>query len=374
MPAVGRPRRLLAIAAATAAALGPATAGAQGRFELSHALAFTQVYDDNLFSRASAGEKDYISRLTPMIQAGYLSAPFSVRARYELDAEAYAGHRELSDVAARQDASIRIDNGRARILTFSAEGAFSSTQRPGELNLATGLDAQRAAARRLSTRELLSRRFGRTTEATLEHAYTWDALSGGIEGRTSVGRMEVKKQVTARDRAHASYTLRHFDFDGASGVLAQVLTLGWDRRLTRRLSLELDGGPRLTEGRVGPELSLSLVHRLPRREWALSYAQTQATAIGEPGLITVETFAAAASQVLGPVRLRATPSVWRNRRDGAEAMVYRMAVDAEWRVSRPVSLIASYQYSLQTGSLTGRPIGDIAHDLVLLRLATRAGH
>jgi hypothetical protein len=358
-----------------AAALGPATAGAQGRFELSHALAFTQVYDDNLFSRASAGEKDFISRLTPMIQAGYRSAPFTVRARYELDAEAYAGHRGLSDVAARQDGSIRIDGGRARTLTFSAEGAFSSTQRPGELNLATGLDAQRAAARRLSTREALSRRFGPTTEATLEHAFTWDALSGGVEGRTSIGRAELKKQVTARDRARASYILRHFDFDGAGAVLAQVLTLGWDRRLTRRLRLELDGGPRLTSGRVGPELSVSLVHRLPRREWAVSYAQTQATAIGEPGLVTVETFAAAVgAQVFGPVRLRATPSVWRNRRDGAEAMVYRMAVDAEWRVSRPVSLIASYQYSLQTGSLTGRPIGDIAHDVVLLRLATSTGH
>src|SRR5207249_3996839 len=109
--------------------------------------------------------------------------------------------------------------------------------------------------------------------------------------RAQVGRMEVKRRISPRDSAHAGYTLRRFAFGEGGGLTAQVFMLGWDRRLTRRLHLELEGGPRFSEGKAGPELSLSLQHRFGQREMALSYSRTQATAIGEAGAVDVESLA-----------------------------------------------------------------------------------
>ena len=358
-----------------AGGLLPAAAAAQGRFDASPSLALTQVYDSNLFSSPSPQVKDLISRFTPSIEAGYRSSPLRLRARYAFDAEVYAEHPELSSKRVRQEASIMVRHQPVRSLTLSTSGSYSQTQTPSELNVTTGLEVDRRDARRIYASQSLQHRFGAFTTGDLEYAFTRDQVSGGTATWTHAARLELERRVSTRDSRSVGLAFRRFAFGEAGDLASPVLTLGWDRQLTRRLRLEFEGGPRLSGGRVGPELSVSLSHRLRRGEVSLSYAQTETTAIGVEGAVIAESIGLSLHRQLSrPLRISAAPSVWRSRRGGFEAMVYRVSLDATCQVAKPLALIGSYQFSLQRGSLDGREGGHFAHNIFLLRLAASAGN
>jgi hypothetical protein len=352
----------------------PASAPAQGRFGVTPSLAVSQVYDSNLFSRPSAQERDLVSRFTPGIEARYRFRPAALRMSYAFDGEVYPQHHQLDSARARQDAAVALEHARVMSLGVAASASYSTTQRPGELNLTTGLDSGRRAARRFVAGPSLSRRLGRRATGELEYTFTSDAISGGAEIRTQAARLGVERRMSPRSVGRLSLSLRRFSFSDGGRTTARILSLGWDRQLGRRLSLELDLGPRASEGRIGPEASVSLHHRSHHGELSLAYAQTETTAVGEAGAVTAENVTASfGRELFRPLRVSVGPSVWRSRRGGLEVMVYRAVVDATYRLARRVSLVGSYQYSLQRGSLTGAVVGDIPHNLFLLRLSTAAG-
>jgi hypothetical protein len=364
--------RAVALALALApAVLAPALARAQAGFYVTPSLAVAEVYDDNLFSTPSRREKDFISRLTSMVEAGYRSAPLTLLGRYAFDAEFYVDHPELDNPLARQEAAVELISRPTELLTLSLDGAFAATERPGDLNLETGLAAGRVRARRLSVSPAIAYRFDPLSAGIADYTYTVDEESGGLETRTHIGDLRLDRRVTRRDIGSLGYTFRQFTFDGEETATSHTFALGWIHTLTPLTTITLRGGPRVSEGAVDPDVLASVRQRLRRGELSFSYSRSQTTAFGRVGVLNIEAFALAATyDPLPLLRLSAAPAVFLSSSDDLEATVYRVDLEATYRIRKWLSLTAAYAFQLQRGGvdLGVPPDQEIHRNTILLRL------
>ncbi|OGB95872.1 MAG: hypothetical protein A3G35_06605 [candidate division NC10 bacterium RIFCSPLOWO2_12_FULL_66_18] len=363
-------RGIVLALALPAGAFTPAVVLAQAGLYVTPFVSVAEVYDDNLFATPSHREADFISRVSPGIQAGYRTAPLTLEARYSFDAEIYARHPEMNDAQVRQAASLDFRYLPNRALTLSANVVYSETHIPRELNLETGLASGRARASRLSFRPSLAYRFDSRTNGTGGYTVTKDGVIGGIATLTHAITLDFDRRLTARDTGHLGYQLRQSEFDGADTTMSHAFTLGWTRELTPQTSLTLRAGPRFSEGSVDPEVSVSIRHRLQRGDLSLTYSRSQTTAIGQAGTAHTESWTARATvQLMRSLQVSAAPSFLRSTRDIAVAKVYGVNLDAAYQITTWVSLVGSYRFSLQQGRLDapGRS-EDILQNVFLLSL------
>jgi hypothetical protein len=354
-----------------AGALGPRGAEAQAGFYATPTLSVAEIYDDNLFSTPTRRRRDMISRVSPGLEAGYRSAPLTVLGRYQFDAELYADHPELNDAQARQEGGLELQSRPTPTLRLALSGAFWETQTANELNVATGLIVGRTRAQRLSLGTAAGWRLGPRTEVTAEAEAADDELAGGLSTRSYAAGARVERELTARDTGRVRYLFRRFVFDGDAASTSQAVLVGWRRALTPRTILELDGGPRRSDGSFDPEVSGSLRHRLRAGELALAYARTEGTSIGQAGTLTIESLTGLATwEPRRSLRLRAAPSVVRVEQARREAMVYGLGLEASYQVTRVVALEAAYGFTLQRGGTapTTPPDEEITRNVVLLRI------
>jgi hypothetical protein len=325
---------------------------AQSGFFATPSLSLAEVYDDNLFFTPSQREEDFISRLSPAIEAGYRSAALTLLGRYTLDAESYAQHSELDTTRARTQAAMDFRYQPTRLLTLSADLNDTKTQMPGELNLETGLQLGRARAERLSIAPAAAYRFGPLTAGTAAYTFTRDKLEGGMGADTHTAALSLDRRISQRDTMSLAYTFRQFLFDGQDTTTAHVVTLGGTRAITPQTTVSLVGGPRFSEGSIDPEVSASIRHVRKRGELSLNYARSQSTVIGQAGAVATETFGATAAYLLGPSwEIQAAPSFLSSRRGALQADVYRMNLATSYRITKSLSLNGSYQFNSQRGSL-----------------------
>ncbi|OLC54649.1 MAG: hypothetical protein AUH92_03575 [Acidobacteria bacterium 13_1_40CM_4_69_4] len=360
--------------------LAAGTAVAQPDLYLKSALSLAGVQDDNLFSTPESRQGDRISRITPEIAAGVRSERLSVAGRYAFDAERYAEHPELDTARAREVASFDLQSRPARLLTFSLHGDYVSTLTPGELNLATGLAAGRLRATRLALSPTVDWRLGPATTGTASYTQTKDDLAGGVAAETRATTVGLERRLSPRDTGTLGYSLSRYDFEGGVATAAHTLSLGWERRVGPRTGFTLRAGPRYSEGRVDPEVSLSVQHGMKRLETSLTCSRSLATVIGRAGTVVTDSVLPAVSyRPTRALQLSVSPGFFKIRDPlgGSDVRVYLIGLEAIWHIGDWMSLVGTYRRSRQRGFLDAAAPGadgaveEIARDTFLLSLVAR---
>jgi hypothetical protein len=346
---------------------------AQSDLYATPSLAVAEIYDDNLFFSSSAPQEDRILRLSPAIDAGYRSAPMTVHGRYTFDAERYARHPELDDNQVREHTALDFRYEATRLLTLSADASYLKTQTPGELTPETGLEFGRARAERFFFSPSLVYQFDRLTAGTTTYRFTRDKLAGGIGSDTHIAMFDLDRRITSRDTASFGYRFEQFRFDAGDTVTAHVLLVGGTREFTPRTAATVLAGPRFSDGSTDPEVSASLFHKLDQGVLGLAYTRSETTVIGRTGTATTETLGATLGYSLGSsIEIRAAPSFLSSTLGGLQADVFIMNLEVGYRIARYLTLIGSYEFSTQHGSLTAPGGGEITRNVVLLGLVIAA--
>lgn len=342
---------LLAITVVT-----PKTASAQGEAYARMSISTTQMYDGNLFATPASRvpQADLISRFGPALEAGYVSIPMKLVARYEIDAERYLRHTELTRNVARQDAGIALRYLPMPRLGLSVDASYVRTQTPGEFNLESQLAVGRARAERVAMGSAATYDWSGVTKVTFEYTFGRDALAGGVASATHRSRVGFERRTGLRNTYRVDYQFRHVGFGDGAPEASSVITGGWVHGITQRTGFEIAVGPRVTEGAIRPEVSALLRRRLRRGELSVGYSRTQVTAIGERG--TIDVHRVAASATYRPERhltLTGTPAFARSARDERHVPVYTLDVEAFVETTRRLSLVASGRIGRQEGTLAG---------------------
>lgn len=372
-------RRWTHVLLTTAFAVGlfvPATVWAQQEagWIVTPSLAVAEVFDDNIFShgKGSGRKSDFITRVTPGLQAGYYSIPLTLFARYDFDAEVYAKHQELNDAQLRRRAAAQARYLPIRPLTLSLAGSYQQTETPQDLNVTTGIDEFRNRATSYNATPSFSYEVDPLTSINGQYGFTYDKRSGGTQTDTHMTSIDLKRRVGRQDIWGAGYTYRHYTFDEqettsdeGSTTTSHVGSLSWSHEFTPLTSIALMGGARFSEGDTTPEVSATIQHRLQKGQLSFTYARSQTTAIGYGGTIDTESFIANASyQPTRFLSLSASPGYYRNDRQNEKSDVYGFGFNATYHMTRWLNLVGSYRFSYQDGTLNNTTGGNSSRDIL----------
>src|SRR5947208_13459094 len=86
--------------------LVPQTPTVQTPFRVTPSVASSQEYDSNLFATFVAPQADFMTRVSPGIEAEYRSTPLTFLGKYTLDVERFERHPQLTTADGGQHASI----------------------------------------------------------------------------------------------------------------------------------------------------------------------------------------------------------------------------------------------------------------------------
>lgn len=356
----------------------PTMAQAQAGFYVTPSFSLAEVYDDNLFSTSSRlkPEKDVISRFSPGLQAGYQSTPLTLLGRYTFDAEVFANHPELTGAQTRQQASIESQYLPTQWLKLAFTSEYVETPTPRELNKQTGLEGGRVRAQRYSFSPSIAYGFDAFTAGTGGYTFTKDEQSGGVATDTHTANLGLDRRITPWDTGSLGYIFRRFFFDSRDTTTSHAFAVGWTRQLTSLTSIALQAGPRFSEGSVDPEVSASIRHRLKQGDLSFTYSRSQNTISGRAGTVNTESFTGAVTYQLLPfLQVGAEPRFSRNTGAASEAKVYEVSLNATYQINKWLSLLGSFQSSIQQGSLDSvtatSELGDedIHHNILLLSVA-----
>src|SRR5205823_696513 len=226
---------------------------------------------------------------------------------------------------------------------------------------ASELILTRAPANSFLVRPSAVRHLGANTDAAVDASFARENLSGGANYRTETAAARVEHRSSARQTIGVTYAVQRFDFersfasagfDSTAGSISHSLNVALTRNLTREMSITMQGGPRATAGRLGPELGASLHAMLRNADVTLAYAQTQTALIGVVGV--VDTRSVTASAVWKPSRslqIRTAPGLFRFDGGGVAAQAYRIGFDASQLITPTLSIVAAYDRTLQRGRL-----------------------
>ncbi|MFL6622890.1 MAG: hypothetical protein ACJ8KA_01240 [Sulfurifustis sp.] len=343
----------------------PGGAAAQSGFSMTPSVSAAEVYDDNIFASPSRPQPDRIGRLSPAIEMGYDSAPWTLAGRYSQDAETYAEHPDLDTNRARQHAALDWRYRPTRVLTVSAGADYAATQTPSELNPVTGLNLGRAPAERLSVGPAVEYRFDPVSVATASYTFIGDRLAGGVAGDTRTVELRVDRAITRRDSATVDYLYRRFDFDGGDITSAHVLLFGGTHAFTSRTRVALLAGPRWSQASNDVEASASLQQTIERGTLALEYGRSQSTVIGQAGVVSTDAIGASAVRAFGTaLEIRAGARAARSARGDGEVDAYSYRVAASYRISSLLALTGSYDAVRQRGTLDVPSDTQIVHHVL----------
>ena len=222
---------------------------------------------------------------------------------------------------------------------------------------------------------------GPRASGAAEYSETRDAIAGGVSTLTRSATVDLDRRLSPRDTASFGATSTRFDFSDGESVAAHALRLGWERRFSDRARLSLRAGPRLSEGRIDPEVAVALDRGGKRLDLSLACSRTLATVVGRPGPVQSDSLAPAiAYRPWHAFQITFRPG-WIRSRDaggGPDATVERLDLEAVWRLGENLSFVGAYSRSLQRGALDEAPPGAdpdpiVARSAVLFSLVAREG-
>lgn len=364
---------LIAVLTLASAIAGvPAAAPAQTGWVILPSFTLAEEFDDNVFVSTTDPQSDFITRMTPGLQLGYRSEPFTLLASGSIDAEIFVNNPELSDAANRKRAALEMKYLPFRLLTVSLNVTYFETNTPSELVPTTGLQLGRTKATQLAIIPGAIYQITSLDTATASYAYFHDTLEGGLDNDTHRVKLGYARQITTLDTGFLNYRLHVFESQQNPTTITNTPTLGWKRQLTPNTVLTLEGGPRVVSGgpsfiddTVEPEAHASLEHTFKVAKVSLEYHRTEAVVVGRPGKVELESVSG--SLEVEPVRLlklRFQPGYYRTfGGEDPTATVYGFLLGALYPIKSWLTARLDYRFAYQKQADTTLP-----HNIVTLSL------
>jgi hypothetical protein len=338
----GAPRlRGLILTLAVSAFLVARDADGQAALKVAPSVAYTTVFDDNVFVTPDRAEGDVIARLTSGVDMQYERPLMTMTGHYHFDAERFSDHPSLNTVNGRQDAAVDVRSRQFRNVIFGTDATMTATNTPSELNTVSGLAVGRARAARVVAHPSLTWESDPNTSFRLSYSYAFDRLEAGPRAHTQGAGFAMERRRSARQKFAVTYTAERFAFDQAPPILSHVSTLGLETS-GRSSSVNVAAGVRLTDSRLSPELSLAARRALRRGELSLGYARTRTTVVGVFGALDTQSLVGAATYDAGRgLRLQAAPGISALTVEDRQAYVFRVALEASVPIGRALALVAA---------------------------------
>ena len=324
-------------------------ADGQPALQIVPSVAFTSVFDDNVFVTPDHAEGDVIARLTSGVDMQYERPLMTMTGHYRFDAERFSDHPSLTTVNGRQDAAVDVRSRRFRNVIFGGDATMTATNTPSELNTVSGLAVGRARASRIAAHPSLAWDHDRNTTIKLSYSYAYDRLEAGPRAHTQGASFAMERRRSARQKFAVTYAAERFAFDQAPPILSHVSTLGLETT-GRSSSVSVAAGVRLTGGRPSPELSLAARRALRRGELSLGYARTRTTIVGVFGAVDTQSLVGAATYTARRgLRVQAGPGISALTIGNRQAYVFRVALETSMPIGRTLALVAASSINAQQG-------------------------
>jgi hypothetical protein len=324
-------------------------ADGQPALQVAPSVAFTTVFDDNVFVTQDRAEADLIARVTSGVDMQYQRPLMTMTGHYQFDAERFSDHPSLTTVNGRQDAALDVRSRRFRKVIFGGDATMTTTNTPSELNTISGLAVGRARALRVAAHPSLVWERDRNTTIKFAYSYAFDRLEAGPRAHTQTAAFAMERRRSARRKIAVAYAAERFAFDQTLPILSHVSTLGLETS-GRSSSVNVAAGVRVTEGRLSPELSLGARRALRRGELSLGYAHTKTTVVGVVGALDTQSVVGAAVYHAGRgLRVEAAPGISALTIADRPAYVFRVALDVSVPIGRTLALVAASTISSQQG-------------------------
>lgn len=331
----------------------PAAAAGQATLVVTPAVRVDAVHDTNVLWRPAAREDD-IWRFSPSLQIVRDTPKTRWLGDFGMDAEWYAQHTDLSTPLARQHAALRANVRPTQRVSFELAGTYDSSIRPAELNLVTGLTPGRVRGTRwVGGAETTYAATPRTQlvgrgQSAGERTETVDAF-------IQDGEVRLRHAWNDRDSFHTRYLAQYFTFEVGS-LPSHVVALGYTRRVTPSLALEVEGGARRALGGFRPEVEAGASYRGRFSDVRLRYVWTQTTALGVLSLVEAQgailTIRYARPQGFGA---SIDAAVHRNSLAAERGDVFRVAAEIVKPVIGVVSIAAGWSFDHHRGLLAADP-------------------
>lgn len=348
--------------------LVPAAAWGQQGWQHAEGVTLAQVYDDDLAAGDSSFGAASFTQASPRLTIGYGNEWLAVLARGSVDVE-------LADAAPVRQMPLLRASGRLELsaqatsrLSWTASAGALDTDTPRDFTLLTGLNPGRSRLQSFTAAGALDYRFGQRDRgiASLDAATLSD---GGILLDEETARLTLHHQFTALTGARLDAIGHRYDF-GQGNVLAVVTPLlGWDQRLTPKLTVEAQAGPRFTGGALeGFEGAASLRWEEDRMHLSLNLVSTQSAV---PGLVGVaDAVSVSILMVLRPaetLRVSLAPAIYETS-GVVQSQVFEARLEAVKTLNDWVSLLATYRLSMQNATLpvAGGISGASLHNLFVV--------
>jgi hypothetical protein len=390
---------LISITAALVTGLTPSLAFAQAGIYLRPSLSTAELYDSNIFTAASDTgnvEGDFITRVTPGVRLGYESEPFTISGGYSLDGELYADHSSLNQMPVRQSATLYVQERPTPLLTTSLNGGWAETQTPSELNSPvtspfapaqpappgaspeplppSNLQVRRSRADLAYARPALSYRIDPLTDVGVNYGFARSSETNAFTNTTHEGNVTLDYRLSPLDEIPLLYNVRSISSTSSAeptgmepggnqpsnqSQISNAVTIGWERRVTSALSFDVRAGPRFIEGGdVDPEISANVSYVLQNGRASISYYRTTTVAVGVGGPLDIQSVLARLSyEVIRFLVLNVGGGYSQDQQSGQSGQssqttdIYSAFFGASYPLSEYVSLILSYNFAYQHGSL-----------------------
>jgi len=348
--ALGRtPAAWLLVGAAVAAPARADTAD-----YISPSIAIGGVYDDNLFLSPNDRQSDEILRISPALEFGYGTDALTLAGFYTFDAERYRHHPELNGNTVRRNGALDLGYQATQRLNLALDANYTSTETPSELSPQLSLGLGRAHAVYESVAPSLGYSFDELTFGRVGYMYEQEDLASATETSVNTGTLGLEHRFTARDSWDADFAASRYDFGPFDQIDSRVLTLGWNHLLSPTTTFNVDAGPRQTAGVTTAEYGVGITSLLDSGTFSLQYNRSQAALIGEFQPADTRSAVMKLDYIVSDrLEFSFQPS-WSSDTIGtARATLWRADLSFNYRLSRIVSLVGSYEYNLQQGLLTG---------------------
>jgi hypothetical protein len=317
-------------------------------------------YNDNVFWRATGRVSDLVLQVLPGIATTVVRSKVTFEGSYNLTAERYRDHPELTTAAARQTAVFGLTAKPSTLTTISASAGYYSTLNPAELNVSTGLTAGRTRAHRatggLSFKQTMTART--QLEGGYEYSHTTLALAPNVD--TQTGGLELAHDVGARTETSVKFAAQRYGFGagGSAPVSTASVTLGMIRKLGAAAYVGIAAGPQWAGGRVRPEVDFSLGRVVRFTDVGVTYGRGQTTSVGLIGPIESDHVDGhVAYDNPDTARLLLGGGLYWSRKSGQTARVYHVAAEFGKPLSQVLSLVVGYTMDLQYGALGAVAVG-----------------
>ncbi len=303
-------------------------------------VTFGVVFDDNVLARPEA-TGDIFMRLTPGFDLRHESTRVSLGAGLRFDAERYQERSDLNTAVARQATGFDLTWRPNRRFAVTSRAGYQRTQTPQDLNVTTGLTGGRQQASRVDAAAGVERTLRPGRRLSLGGEYGYDDLRVGLDSEVRRATVRYTHQLNARSELALSYRFEDRQFRPGPLVRSHLGLITWSHLLTLARRLVLEGGPRVVDGELRPDVTVSLTQTVSSvTSFTVGYSHTQDVAIGIVGLLKLDRLSASVTARRGR-RWEASfgGGAFRNVQTSLETLAYdvfgslgRSLTDAAWLV------------------------------------------